>query len=136
MIDQTSPIDTEIPLIGWGDYSTLKDQIASRTFGHMVRLATPVVKEYHSDLYIDAMNLPALIEQNMNAMETGTSFFYAVRKSGTFFGEMALAADSQNHGDSTFRLYWIHLSMDARKAWIIEIEDRTGGGADLIAGRY
>lgn len=134
--DQTSPLDTEIPLVGWGDYESLRDQIIARTFGHMIRLATPVVKEYHSDLYHDAANLPGIIESGMNQMETSTSFFFVVRHSGTWLGEMALSADAQAHGDDTLRLYWISIWCDDRKAWHIEIEDQTGQGADLLAGRY
>lgn len=136
MNDQTSPLDTEIPLVGWGEYRDLKDQIVCRTFGHMVRLAAPVVKEFLSDLYRDALGLETILDAGLNQIERGTSFFFAVRHSGTWLGEMALAADSQNHGDPTFRLYWITVGCDDRKAWTIEIEDRTGGGADLLAGRY
>lgn len=131
--DQTSPLDTDIPLVGWGSYTDLKSQILSRTFGHMVRLATPVVKEFHSDLFIDAMNLEANLDLGLNAVETGTSLYFAVRHSGTWFGEQAIHSATSNHGDSTFRLYHLSIGCDERQAWTIRITDETDTIAETLA---
>jgi hypothetical protein len=133
MNDQTSPLDTEIPLVGWGSYTYLKNQILSRTFGHMVRLATPVVKEYHSDLFIDAMNLEANLDLGLNAVETATSLYFVVRHSGTWLGEQAIHAATSNHGDSTLRLYHLSLGCDDRQAWSITITDETDTIAETLA---
>jgi hypothetical protein len=130
--DQRSPLDTAIPLVGWGSYADLKNQIMSRTFGHMVRLAAPVVKEYHSDLFIDALNLEANLDLGLNAVETGTSLYYAVRHSGTWMGDMAVTAATSNHGDPTFRLYHLSIGCDERQAWSITITDETDSIRDTV----
>lgn len=131
--DQQSPLDTDIPLVGWGSYSDLKNQILSRTFGHMVRLAAPVVKEYHSDLFIDAMNLSANLDLGLNQMETATSMYYAVRHSGTWFGESAIYCATSNHGDPTFRLYRLSIGCDERQSWSITITDETDSLVETLA---
>lgn len=130
---QTSPLNTEIPLVGWGSYSDLKNQIMSRTFGHMVRLATPVVKEYHSDLFIDALNLEANLDLGLNAVETSTSVYYVVRHSGTWFGEQAVIAATSNHGDPTLRLYHLSIGCDDRQSWSITITDETDTIVETLA---
>lgn len=131
--DQTSPLDVEIPLVGWGTYTQLKDQIAVRTFGHMIRLAAPVVKEYHGDLYHDAHNLPGHLDRNINAVETATSVYFAVRHSGTWLGDMAVMAATQAHGDKTLRLYHLSIGCDERQAWSITITDETDTIAQTLA---
>jgi len=130
--DQTSPLDTEIPLVGWGTYDQLKEQITVRTFGHMVRLAMPVVKEYHSDLYTDAMNLEGNLDLGLNAVETTTSVYFAVRHSGTWLGDTAVMAATQNHGDKTLRLYHLSIGCDERQMWSITITDETDTIADTL----
>lgn len=133
MNDQTSPLDTPIPLVGWGSYTDLKDQIVARTFGHLVRLAAPVVKEYHSDLYWDAVNLGANLDLGLNAVETATSLYFVVRHSGTWFGEQAILAATSNLGDKTLRLYHLDIGCDERQAWTITITDETDSIADTLA---
>lgn len=44
-------------LVGWGDFDTLAETIHMRLFGHLVRLAAPVVVEHHGDLFIDAQTI-------------------------------------------------------------------------------
>ena len=71
-------------------------------FGAMVRSATPVVREYHSDLFHDAQRLPELL--------TGQGgFWWAVRHSGTNTGDMALA-QWEISPRGAVRLYWVEVS--------------------------
>lgn len=67
-------------LVGWGSFEDLASSIKPRVFGHMVQLAIPVVKEYHSDLFHDA----TWLNENLTADLT---FDYVVRTSGTNLGE-------------------------------------------------
>lgn len=110
-------------LVGWGDWESVKPSLIQRVFGHMVRLAAPVVTEYHSDLYWDAVNLEAILDNGMNQTETATSFLYAVRTSGTNFGESALC--SAEIGSPGLILYTITVEIDDRRCWWIEITDET-----------
>lgn len=86
MSNQTSTF-TPVVLTGthrlWG-WSETFDATAlhQRIFGYLVQLATPVVKEYHGDLFHDAMWL----RENL----TGPgAFLYCVRHSGTHIGPNA-----------------------------------------------
>lgn len=124
----TEPV-TRHRLVGFGDWATMKPSLVQRVFGHLVRLATPVVEEYHSDLYWDAINLEAVLDRNLNQIETGTSFLYAVRTSGTNMEESALC--SAEIGSPGLILYRITVEVDERMTWWIEIEDETNNVAAL-----
>lgn len=66
-------------LIGWGAFEELQEPIRALLFGHMVKLAIPVVQEYLSDLYHEAH----WIDENVNGE---TTFEFLVRHSGTNIG--------------------------------------------------
>ena len=56
-------------------------------FGELVKLATPVVKRYQSDLYHDARWLGAQLAQTFEGAQTERfEFFYAVSAWGTSIG--------------------------------------------------
>jgi hypothetical protein len=66
-----------VRLYGWEpNWAQAKRPVLALLFGHMVRRATPVMHEYQSDLYHDALWL----EQHC---VPGTSFDWLVRPSGT-----------------------------------------------------
>lgn len=46
-----------VRLTGMGTFEDLRSSILALTFGEMVKLATPVLKRYHSDLFHDATTL-------------------------------------------------------------------------------
>ena len=68
--------DTQVRLIGWGTFEELHLSIRALLFGEMVRRATPVITEYHSDLFHDAH----WITNHVNGPVT---FDWLVRTSGT-----------------------------------------------------
>jgi hypothetical protein len=131
-VDNTS-LTGRTYLGGWGDWPDMKSSLIQRVFGHMLRLAGPVVKEFQSDLYHDALALEGILDRGMNAIETATSFHFAVRHHGTWTESMAITAATGNHGDLTRRLYQITVERDDRKAWWIEVEDVTDTIADTLA---
>ena len=81
-VANTGPESTTHRLVGWGSFLNLQDQIRARLFGHLVVLATPVVKEYHSDLFHDAQWL-------RDNVVGETEFHFVVRDSGTGVGPTA-----------------------------------------------
>lgn len=98
-------------LWGWGDFDG--SALHQRIFGHLVVLATPVVKEYHSDLFHDALWIKETV--------TGpTSFLFLVRHSGTHLGRSAALMFESVHYDAV--LYNIDLSVDERKRWTLTID--------------
>lgn len=108
-------------LVGWGDFEDLHDQIRSRLFGHLARLAAPVVVEYHSDLYRDAQ----WIAENV----TGPcEMDFVVRYHGTFLGmvgaEWNMARthiqSTSGHGE-TDRFYYLSLTMTDKREWLLTI---------------
>lgn len=62
-----------VRLVGWCEFN---DSVRALLFGHMVKLAKPIVQEYQSDLYHDAMWLA----ENVTGART---FEWLVRPSGT-----------------------------------------------------
>lgn len=100
-----------IDLWGWGkEYDS--DVLPQRIFGHLVRLAAPVVKEYHGDLYHDAMWVKETISGP-------TEFLFLVRHSGTHIGPSAqLMFDSLS---TNAVLYRVSLSVDERGRWTLRI---------------
>ncbi len=100
-----------IDLWGWGhEYDS--DVMDQRIFGHLVRLAAPVVKEYHGDLFHDAL----WVRDNINGP---TEFLFCVRHSGTNLGPNAqLMFDGLSHDAVLYRL---SLSVDERGRWTLRI---------------
>lgn len=124
--------DTRIPaepethrLVGWGDFETIgTGYVLPRLFGHLVRLAAPVVQEYHSDLYRDAQWLPKNV--------TGpVELDFIVRHSGTHLGvvgaDFNMARSYMEHpvnwseGD---RFYRLSLTVDERGEWSLTITEQ------------
>jgi len=73
---------TKHRLVGWGTFEDLSTAILARTFGVMVELSLPVVKEYHSDLFHDSTWLRENVKGEM-------TFDFVVRTSGTHVGDSA-----------------------------------------------
>jgi len=72
----TTHLGEKVRLVGWGTFEDLQLSIRARLFGELVKRATPVVKEYESDLFHDANWLT----QHVNGPCT---FDWLVRDSGT-----------------------------------------------------
>ena len=96
------------------EFSDLAFSIRMRLFGHLVRLAAPILdfdNGYPGDLFVDA--------QFVEAVSGPTSFLYYVRPMGTNYGDTALAMASI---DKTGCLYAISLHHD-RMAWSITVSE-------------
>lgn len=75
-----APAVTETFLGGFGtDPAALG--VNARAFGELVKLAAPVVTNYHSDLYRDAQWLQANLDADV--VGTALTFWYVVRSNGT-----------------------------------------------------
>lgn len=100
---------------GWGDFNTLRESLLPRIFGHMVQLATPVVKEFHGDLFHDA-------EWLRKNIDGPCSFEFLVRTSGTNVGESARIM--VNIGAPGAILYRLTVAMEERRqSWSLTIEE-------------
>lgn len=106
-------------LVGWGDYPALRDAILPRVFGYLVGLATPVVKEFHGDLFHDAETLPKFLDAAL-AGSTYAQWNYCVRHSGTNMNGTATIMFESLAYDAA--LYNLHLYMDDRREWWLEID--------------
>jgi hypothetical protein len=108
-------------LVGWGDFATLHHGILTRVFGFMVMAATPVVQEYHGDLFTDA---DMLRREMTHAFEeqgkTHHSFLYCVRHSGTNMGSSARFMYESLAYDAA--LYNFEVRVDARGEWHLRID--------------
>lgn len=96
----------------WGTFSELRGSILPRIFGHMVTLASPVVKEYHSDLYHDARWLDENVDGPMIVD-------YLVRTSGTNLGVSAQSMRSIGAPGGVYYTLTLH-SADNR-VWTLDI---------------
>lgn len=124
MNEKTDPTEqTEAHrLVGWGDFATIGEgHVLPRLFGHLVRLAAPVVTEYHSDLYRDAQWLPENVTGEVE-------LDYVVRPSGTHLGvvgddwNMARAyMDAPSNWGVGDRFYRLNLTTDDRQEWHLTI---------------
>lgn len=109
-------------LVGWGSWEDIgEDYVLPRVFGHLVRLAAPVVQEFHSDLYRDAQWLPKNV--------TGPcEVDFVVRHSGTYLGingakwNMARTyITSPSNWSKGDRFYRLALTVDDRGEWSLTI---------------
>ena len=62
----------------------IQSGIPQRLFGELVKLARPVVREFESDLYIDALWVR---EHVLDEHSAPLEFWYTVRHSGTHIGQ-------------------------------------------------
>lgn len=129
-MNNATPTQTTLPensavthrLVGWGVWSQIGEYVLPRLFGHLVALATPVVKEYHGDLFRDAEWLRATV--------TGPiEMDYVVRHHGTHLGEVGAAwnmarsyMDSPAMHGKTDRFYRLSLTVDDRGEWSLTIQ--------------
>lgn len=122
------PVSNQVTyrLVGWGDDAEfIKGYVLPRVFGHLVRLAAPVVQEYHSDLYRDAEWLPKNV--------TGPcEMDFVVRPSGTHLGRVGGAWNmartymgSPSNWTKSDRFYRLALTVDERREWWLTITDVT-----------
>lgn len=103
-------------LVGWGDFDTLAESIRMRVYGHMIVLATPVVKEYHGDLLLDAR----WIETNLTGPR---SFLYTVRHSGTNLGSLAAPLALAINPNNAI-MYGLSLYTEDRE-WYLRVDRHT-----------
>lgn len=106
-------------LVGWGDYDTMRESILPRVFGFLVRAATPVVKEFHGDLFHDAEWLRTFLDAAL-ANSTYVQWNVCVRHSGTNVNGNAVMVFESFAYDAA--LYNFHLYMDDRREWWLEID--------------
>jgi hypothetical protein len=90
-----------VRLSGWHPFN---DGVRALLFGHMVKLAVPVVQHYHSDLYHDARWL----EENVSGP---TEFDWLVRPSGTNIAGTAKIGVEIGAGE-TARFYRVRVFSD------------------------
>lgn len=79
---------TEIHRLQYVTGGTTPIENASLIFGHMVRLALPVMQGYYSDLYHDGMWLRESLE---SVKGNNYTFYWSVDQSGTTIGHTAIA---------------------------------------------
>lgn len=114
-------IETEtVRLIGYGDFADLRHQIASRLFGEMLQRATPVVKEYHSDLFHDA----EWLRERIIGRVCSEQFAYVVRPSGTHLGIQAEYALRPSLWQRGSRAYIVTLTEDESESqtWYVRFD--------------
>jgi len=70
-----------IELSKWHTPDDYPESANAKLFGELVKLATPVVESYHSDLYYDAHWIGKYVPYEV------TAFYYAVRNTGTSIGQ-------------------------------------------------
>jgi len=90
------------------------DPVRAAIFGHMVRLARPILVRYQSDLYHDAMWLASVID--------ACTFYYLIRP-GTLIYRDAVDADAVAHQLGAV-LYRFDLTQD-RGTWYLAINRAT-----------
>lgn len=104
--------DTEvetIPLTGWGTFEDLEGNIRALLFDQLLERALPVVKEYRSDLFHDAMWLREHLTSER------LEFDFMVRHSGTNIGTSASIQAEIGPGAGAI-LYRVRL-LEERGAW-------------------
>jgi len=109
---ETSPETVAHDLGGWGDFDTLRESLLPRIFGHMVQLATPIVHEFHGDLFHDA-------EWLRREVTGPCSFDFLVRHSGTNLG--ASAMHMLAIGAPGGVLYRLTVGMEDRGRWSLTV---------------
>lgn len=116
MPDETTKIGEPIRLYGWEKkWVEAATPVKALLFGHMVKLATPVVKFYPSDLYHDVHWL----DENVTGP---TVFWFMVRESGTNIGESAITQEYLL-GSQPRSLYRVELVMDERGQWLVTFNE-------------
>lgn len=108
-------------LVGWGSYETLRHGILQRVFGYLVRAATPVVKEYHGDLFSDAEWLAREADAVLGNPANGIMrFMVCVRHSGTNLGGSARFMFDSLAYDAALYLFSVHV--EDRGEWHLSID--------------
>jgi hypothetical protein len=70
-------------ILSWSGLPMNLTDIRQGVFGHLARLAAPIIEHYHSDLYWDAM----WIEKHLTADAGDTfSFYFSIDNCGTLIG--------------------------------------------------
>ncbi len=96
--------------------------IKSHTFAEMVKLAAPVLKAYHGDLFHDAMSLNEMIDKGAQA---GVSFSWSVSETGTCMSERIEDVVSREHVYKI--IVFPNMSYDRFSTkWIVEVYHVVG----------
>lgn len=127
-----------VSLVNGAEWEAISDQIKANVFGEMVKLvfptrtnalgemvklASPVLGEYHSDLYRDAL----WIHENL---QPDSVLFYAVRPSGTHLYHIdddAIDSVRDLAWKSTYKYvdYELSLTDNGRSKWELTIQPKT-----------
>ena len=113
-------------LVGWGDWETMSESVLPRVFGWLVMTATPVVREFHGDLFHDAEWLRAKMDEHFTSTSMPFRFEVCVRYSGTnlnVFGdsfESARAVFTSAAYNAALYLFEVHV--DGRGEWTLSID--------------
>ena len=106
-------------LVGWGDWPPMRESVLPRVFGFMVRAATPVVREFHGDLFLDAEWLRRAMDEHFTATSEPFRFEYCVRYSGTNYAMGREMFDLQTYDAA---LYLFEVQVDGRGEWHLSID--------------
>ncbi len=102
MPDETTTLDPTsftVRLTGWQPWEDAARSAKALLFGHIVKLVTPITKEYLSDLFDDAR----WIDNNVDCTNGPFSFDFLIRHSGTNIAGTAKVGESIGTGaDSRF----------------------------------
>lgn len=109
-------------LVGWGTFEELASSIKQLTFGELVKLATPVLKRYHSDLWHDAKWLELHLQDNA---QEGVTWYYATCDSGTAIGTERSYIAIRIEGHAEGQLWRCRIMQDGKGAWYFNATDIT-----------
>ena len=103
-----------IELAKWHDPADdIPSTLYSSVYGELIKLAMPIIKEYHGDLYYDAQWVEKWLEE---LATTSEPFYYGVRVSGTHIGTDGNIIADHNTGVYKLTIY----NLDS--IWYVDIE--------------
>lgn len=113
-------------LVGWGDWESMRNSVLPRVFGHLVQTATPVVREFHGDLFHDAEWLRRVMDEHFTVSSSALRIEVCVRYSGTNLNVLgdSFASARSMFASSTYdaALYLFEVNVDGRGEWTLSID--------------
>lgn len=109
-------------LVGW-THSPIDGGVPQRAFAELLKIAIPVVKDYHSDIFHDAVWL----HDNVTDDSTLT-FVYVVRENGTHLtldASWSRAVVESFQNDRGARVFSGAIVCDERGAWTLALSERV-----------
>ncbi len=93
------------------------------TFGELLKIAMPVVKAFHSDLYSDALWL----RSHLTDETTQLTFYYQVRECGTLISTLSRDMNSMGmNGAPVHRLTYTRQGSPGHYSYSLTIESPEG----------